>query len=112
MNSICGPRCFNTFLQYQVEQLSISQLAGLVAHRLDELSRWAKVMGEEDHAQAVEGLWHRFDFIASDSSATVEEFDDALEELYDWADTPAGINADGQLVRGGILCRVQNDSTV
>lgn len=99
-------------LQYKVEQLSVSQFAALVAHRLDELSRWAKVMGEDDHAQAVENLWQRFDFISGDASATVEELDDALEELYDWADSSTSFDEKGTPIRGEILCRVYNGATV
>lgn len=98
--------------QYKVEQPSTSQFADLVAQRLNELSRWAKVMDEDGHAQEVEALWQRFDFIAGDTSATVEELDDALEELYDWADAPAAFDANGQPVRGEILCRVHNDLLV
>lgn len=81
-------------LQYKVEQLSISQFAALVAQQLNELSRWAKIVGEEHHAQALDSLWQRFNFISGDSRATVEELDNALEELYSWADSPARFDSE------------------
>jgi hypothetical protein len=95
-------------LQYQLEGLSIPQFAALVAQRLDELVRWAKVMGENCDAEAIEGLWQRFDFISGDSTATVEELDEELEELYDWADSPSSFDNEGHPLRGEILCRVRN----
>ncbi len=53
-----------------------------MAQRLDEMARWAKVSGEESDTQAIKALWQRFDFIRDDSSATVDELDDVLEELH------------------------------
>jgi hypothetical protein len=95
-------------IQYERKEITLSQFAALVAIPLDELSRWATICGEEDHARSLQALWQRFDFISSDSTSTIDELDDALEELYDWADAPSSFDSTGQPQRGQILCRVRN----
>ena len=98
--------------KFEERRLSIPQFAAIIASKLDELARWARFSGEEQDAQTIQDLWERFDFISGDTSATDEEVDDALESLYDWADSPASFDAQGQPVRGEILCRVRNDAVI
>jgi len=67
--------------QRDEEKISISELAKAVANRIEKLPCFKKY---EDELQTI-----ILDF--EDCSDDVEEFDDILNRLYDWADTPLRI---------------------
>jgi hypothetical protein len=89
-------------------EIAVSSLAAVISSQLEELSRWASLMGEDDEAKEIDGLWEQFNFIAGDSTATADELDEALAELYNWADSPAAFDGDGNPISGVILCRVKS----
>lgn len=96
------------FRQCEEGKITVSQLAAVIARRLNDLAGWARITGQEQDATDVEALWENFDFIAGDSTATMDELDDALERLYDWADNPGEFDSEGVPLHGMILCRVRS----
>ena len=97
------------FRQCESGTITINVLARTIAHRLSELAQWARVTKEEWDATSVEPLVEAFDFLAEDSTATVDELDDILERLYDWADGPV-YDENGDVVPATILCRIRSAS--
>lgn len=61
-------------------EMSIQELAGVVADRIGtQLQHWS---GDTD-LQVIRGC---FCAVQADENATVEEFDEVLDDLYYWAD--------------------------
>lgn len=63
---------------------TIAQLAAIIADRIREL----KPFGLPDLDAEREDVAAEFQDVAEDPCATSGDFDEAMERLYDWADTP------------------------
>lgn len=73
-------------LAYDEKEITLEELASRYASKLKHKVDYIRnVMKEEDLADEAEDIAHDFTIVAS-----VEEFDEALERLYDWADTSLG----------------------
>jgi ABC-type transporter Mla subunit MlaD len=96
--------------QYEQSSLSLNSLAGQITRKLEQLAQWARVTESEDDAKEIEELAEQFGFIAGDTTATEDELNQALEQLYDWADGPV-YDAQGQQVSSLLKCRVRSHSS-
>ena len=88
-------------------KLSIPQFAGVVARKLEELSAWARVIDDPQDALEFERLLEGFEFLAGDVSATADELDEWLSELYDVADANV-FDDQGNLISNTLFCRIKN----
>lgn len=68
--------------------ITIQQLAGIVADRLEKLKPFGGDNADLDETRA--DLVSDFRDMSKDEDADEEEFDYFLDSLYDWADTPMG----------------------
>jgi hypothetical protein len=96
--------------RYEEGLLSISDLAGQITLKLEELARWARVTEEVDDAKEIEELAEQFGFLAGDTTATEDELNEALEQLYDWADG-AVYDGQGQKIPALLKCRIKVHSS-
>lgn len=69
-------------------ELSVSQLADIVADRLEALEPFGDKELDRSLDYEREEIIEEFRALAED--ADVDDFDEVLERLYDWADTPMG----------------------
>lgn len=70
------------------------QIAAAIADRLPKL----RPLGDAHLDQTRDHLAEEFKSIAGDPSADAEDFDGAMAQLYDWADTKLDANWNGKKV--------------
>lgn len=80
--------------QAQEDELTIQELAGVVAKRLRALRPFAEEHIEEKRDELAE----EFEWIAKSPDADREDFDSWMEELYDWGDTRLDADWNGKKV--------------
>lgn len=82
------------FQAAKAKEITTQDLAKVVSSRLQNL----KPLGNKQiNAEKME-IAEEFDDIGTDSEASVECFDAAMERLYDWADTPLDPSWNGKKV--------------
>lgn len=69
----------------QSKEITTAELAKRIAVKLSALR---PVEGDEDLEEERLELAANFKSMGEDETLTVDEFDDAMSALYDWADTP------------------------
>ena len=62
------------------DEIEIQELCKIVAKRLRELKPPAQVMDERDN------IADEYEIMSIDKDLTVEEFDNIMQDLYDWGD--------------------------
>jgi hypothetical protein len=80
--------------QAQTDEISVQELAGVVADKLEKLAAFGE--GFEDIDQERDWLVEAFRDLQSDEAADIPEFDNLMNELYNWSDT----SLDGQPLAG------------
>lgn len=73
----------DVFVPAKEGHVTVADLCGTIAKRL----RLMKPFGIESIDEERDEITDDFEFLASDGSADRDEFDEAMERLYDWADT-------------------------
>lgn len=67
----------------QDDELSICELAGVVAKRLRAL----RPLGDESLDNERDEIAEEFESLAGDPNASTNDFDEAMHRLFDWGDT-------------------------
>lgn len=81
------------------DEISLQDLSRVVAERLSAV----KQLGISDLDEQRDDLVHQFKEMSNDTSLTVDEFDEVLNELYDWGDT----HIDGSILAGKKACWIK-----
>lgn len=84
--------------KFREDELSVQEVAKVVSERLAEL----KPFNVKHIDKQKEELVDEFEALSEDEDADTNNFDDVLERLYDWADTPL----DGNVLSGKKVCWV------
>jgi hypothetical protein len=72
---------------YRAEKITVQQLAEGVAKRLRKLKPFGAFEPEELDEER-DDIVCEFEQLANDADADINAYNDVLERLYDWADTP------------------------
>jgi len=75
-------------------EISVQELAGTIAKRLSNINKGL----DEDLIWLRDNLVDEFERMAEDEEAEQVDFNYAMEDLYDWADTPLDSNWAGKKV--------------
>jgi len=75
-------------------EISVQELAGTIAKRLSNINKGL----DEDLIWLRDNLVDEFEGMAEDEEAEQVDFNYAMKDLYDWADTPLDSNWPGKKV--------------
>ena len=76
-----------TTKSYRAGEITLQQLAREVARQLTGKLEAAKRTGGDYAREELEIVRDLFEEIANDDTMSVDDYDNALEQLYDWGDT-------------------------